>query len=102
MADDKKPMTEREAMQKVSALAARLRETKNKKSEENPAACIWEGRPAFWTPGEAWALIEGSWEPVNSSNVGMSARLVPAAVLAEVFPDTPPLPAGAFSTRGAA
>ena len=66
---------------------------------EGPKPCVWEYRPAYWIPGEAWAFIEGRWETVNSSDVGMSARPVTAEKLAEIFPDTPPLPAEAFKTR---
>ncbi len=61
---------------------------------------IWEYRPAFWTPGEAWALIEGKWERVNSADVGMNARRVTLKMLDALFPGTPPLPAEAFSARG--
>ena len=61
-----------------------------------PKPCIWEGRPAFWRPGEAWALVDGAWEAVNSSDVGMSARPVSEAALLEMFPDTPPMPPEAF------
>lgn len=117
MSDDK-PMTEREAQQRVSALAARLREaaqdsgssTRSNTDGETepplyspewwaragPKPCIWEARPAYWMPGEAWAFIDGAWEAVNSSDVGMSARPVTATALAERFPDTPPLPSAAF------
>jgi len=63
---------------------------------DGPRPCIWEYRPGFWTPGEAWALIDGIWERVNSSDVGMNARPVTQADLTRLFPDTPPLPAEAF------
>lgn len=64
-----------------------------------PKPCIWEGRPSYWKPGEAWAFIDGRWEAVNSGDVGMNARPVTAAVLEEIFPDTPPLPPDAFRHR---
>lgn len=61
--------------------------------------CIWEGRPAVWTPGEAWAVVRGSWERVDSSDVGNSAKIVPEADWRAKFPDLPPLPSAAFQTK---
>lgn len=66
---------------------------------EAPKPCVWEYRPAYWKPGEAWAVIEGQWEAVSSSDVGMNARPVTAERLAEMFPGTPPMPPEAFQPR---
>jgi hypothetical protein len=59
--------------------------------------CMWEYRPAFWTPGEAWAVIDGTWEAVNSGDVGMNARPLTLKMLDVLFPGTPPLPPEAFN-----
>ena len=61
--------------------------------------CMWEYRPGFWTPGEAWAVIDGEWERVNSGDVGMNARRLTLKMLDALFPNTPPLPAEAFKPR---
>src|SRR6266516_7592129 len=31
----------------------------------------WEGIPARWLPGEAWAFVKGEWIEVHSSDVGI-------------------------------
>jgi hypothetical protein len=40
--------------------------------------CIWEGRPALYVHGEAWAVIDGYWKQVDSSAVEMSATEISA------------------------
>ncbi len=35
-----------------------------------PKFVDWEGIPARWIPGEAWAFVKGEWVRVNSSDVG--------------------------------
>jgi hypothetical protein len=64
--------------------------------------CVWEGVPAFWSPGEAWALVRGSWMRVHSADVGNSGRVLDAAAFDAKFPDLPPLPTEAFQSSGRA
>ncbi len=59
-------------------------------------ACVWEGVPAFWTPGEAWALVDGAWTRVDDADVGNSAKVVSEAEFGEMFDTLPELPKDAF------
>ena len=36
-----------------------------------PKFADWEGIPARWLPGEAWAFVKGEWIEVHSSDVGI-------------------------------
>jgi hypothetical protein len=57
-----------------------------------PKYCSWDGDPSLWTPGEAWAFIDGAWKPVNSAVVGMEAALMSKAAFDRKFGSLPPLP----------
>jgi hypothetical protein len=54
--------------------------------------CSWDGDPSLWTPGEAWAFIDGAWKRVNSAVVGMEAALMSKAAFDRKFGSLPPLP----------
>ena len=60
--------------------------------------CVWEGRPAIWSPGEAWSVIKDAWTRVDSADVGTSARLVSVEEFKRLFPDLPELPKAAFQS----
>ncbi len=74
-------------------------------------ATIFEGRPAVWTPGEAWVLTEsGVWEEAHSGDVGMNGAVftshgvagvepgrITKAKIEKVFGPLPPLPSEAFA-----
>ena len=55
--------------------------------------------PARWRPGEAWGYIKGQWVPIDSTDVGMNARLLSRSAFRRRFGDLPALPAHAFITR---
>jgi hypothetical protein len=58
---------------------------------------VWDGEPAVWTPGEAWAFRNGSWERANSAVVGMDAAVVSKATFDAKFPALPPPPNNSFN-----
>ena len=51
-----------------------------------------DGDPFVWAPGKAWLLVDGSWRPANSSEIGMDGRVLSKAAFAAKFPALPPLP----------
>jgi hypothetical protein len=58
---------------------------------------VSDGEPEVWTPGEAWAFRNGSWERINSAVVGMDAAVVSKATFDAKFPALPSLPSNAFN-----
>jgi hypothetical protein len=52
--------------------------------------------PLRYRPGEAWALISGSWQQVDSAEAAMSAMLLEEDVYRALFPPMAALPATAF------
>jgi hypothetical protein len=64
-----------------------------------PVPCMWEYKPAYWTPGEAWVFSRGDWRRMNSSDVGHAGGVLSDADFAYMFPNLPPLPAEAFQSE---
>ncbi len=64
-----------------------------------PKFVDWEGIPARWTPGEAWAFIKGEWVRVNSSDVGFNGAELDEESFFNVFGRLMALPAIAFQAR---
>jgi hypothetical protein len=67
-------------------------------TQENPSYGSWDGTPDRYAPGEAWAFMNGEWERVNSTDVGMNSRLLTKAQFTSQFGELPPLPAAAFQS----
>jgi hypothetical protein len=71
---------------------------------ETPAFVAWEhwhdGVPeivaARWTPGEAWAFINGTWESVDPVDVGQNGRMIDETTFNSTFANLTALPATAF------
>jgi hypothetical protein len=56
--------------------------------------------PVRWVPGEAWALIKGTWTRVNSTEVSMEARMLNEKTYKQAFEKIlVPLPSNAFKTK---
>jgi len=64
-----------------------------------PKFVDWEGIPARWIPGEAWAFIKGEWVEVDSSDVGMNGPELDEESFFNVFGRLMALPAIAFQGR---
>ena len=64
-----------------------------------PKFVDWEGIPARWAPGEAWAFIDGEWSRVHSSDVGMSGAELDEESFLDTFGRLTALPAIAFQGR---
>jgi hypothetical protein len=62
---------------------------------------VWEYRPAYYTPREAWAFFNGDWKRVSAVDVAHSARVVSEAEFAAMYPNLPPLPDEAFRSERA-
>jgi hypothetical protein len=63
---------------------------------ENPSYGSWDGEPALWAPGEAWAFMKGEWTRVNSTDVGRNSAVLSKAEFFSRFGALPTLPATAF------
>ena len=56
--------------------------------------------PVRWTPGEAWGLIDGVWQPLDSTEVGVEGRMLVKTAFEGLFGrDLPDLPEQAFKGR---
>ena len=64
-----------------------------------PKFADWEGIPARWLPGEAWALVKNEWVEVDSSDVGMNGAELDEESFFNVFGRVMALPAIAFQDR---
>ncbi len=59
----------------------------------------WEGIPARWVPGEAWAFVKGAWVEVDSSDVGHNGAELDEESFKARFNLLTALPAIAFHGR---
>ncbi len=64
-----------------------------------PKFADWEGIPARWIPGEAWAFVKGEWVEVDSSDVGMNGAELDEESFKARFRRLTALPAIAFHGR---
>ena len=64
-----------------------------------PKYVDWEGIPARWIPGEAWAFIKDEWVEVDSSDVGMNGPELDEESFKARFSRLTALPAIAFQGR---
>ena len=64
-----------------------------------PKFADWEGIPARWVPGEAWAFIKSEWVEVDDADVGMNAAELDEESFFNVFGRLMALPAIAFQGR---
>ncbi len=65
----------------------------------NAKGAEWEGIPARWIPGEAWAFIKGEWVRIDSSDVGFNGAELDEESFLNVFGRLMALPAIAFQGR---
>ena len=64
-----------------------------------PKFADWEGIPARWLPGEAWAFVKGEWVEVHPAEVGMNGAELDEESFFNVFGRLMALPAIAFQGR---
>ena len=62
-----------------------------------PKPCIYKGRAAYWSPGEAWTLDQlGLWLPADDIAVMFFGAFVTPGEFIRTFPNLPQLPDEAF------
>ncbi len=64
-----------------------------------PKFVDWEGIPARWLPGKAWAFVKGEWVEVHPAEVGMNGAELDEESFLNVFGRLMALPAIAFQGR---
>ncbi len=64
-----------------------------------PKFADWEGIPARWVLGEAWAFVKGEWVRVCDADVGMNGAELNEESFKARFGRLMALPAIAFQDR---
>jgi hypothetical protein len=85
LAEDFKPVKSREGVETALSEARR-----SLSADKNWTFGSWDGDPVVLVPGKARVFVDGSWQPANSSVVGMEARVMSEATFRAKFPGVEP------------